>query len=213
MNVGLKTLTLVTLVSCQTRHPGAYSSHTTLSVYNDTAKVTTVYVAFGSDSVLTAEDWSFCEGSSHSCSFTLAPYSHRGLFNPSGKYANATFSFDEPVGCGVTKAEININNPSWYDILDVSLVDGFSNKVQVKATSPSEVHTFGPPLNDPKDRHLYGVFPYGCDVCVARQDPPCGIGKGDFYCKDGTQYDPEPPCQWQGDRLGGGKLAVEIILK
>ena len=105
------------------------STSTDLSVENKTTAKTTVYVSFGSDSKITADDWAFCSGSGLSCNFDLAANASFPLPNPKGLYINATFAFGQPVACGVTKAEININNPAWYDTLDVSLVDGYSNKI------------------------------------------------------------------------------------
>jgi len=145
------------------------------------------------------------------CNFPLAAGASQPL--PGTAYLNATLSFDAEVGCGVTKAEVNINNPKWYDTLDVSLVDGFSNKVQITATPTGKsALVFGPPAGQTGNDKMLGVFPYGCDICVERQNPPCGIAKGKFDCKDGTQYDPKPPCQWQGPTMGGGDLTVEVQL-
>lgn len=209
-----KLLTLVALASCQNCHP-APESGTSLTVSNRTPTKTVVYISFGSDSEITADDWSFCEGSGLNCSFDLDGEDSRGVPNPDGKYVNATFSFDAAVGCGTTKAEANVNNPEWFDTLDVSLVDGFSNKIEITAAPSSEpevIEVFGPPNGQSGNESMLGVFPYGCDICVERQNPPCGIPSGTDGCKAGTQYDPEPPCQWQGPTKGGGDLAVDIAL-
>ena len=215
-------LLLLALCHCGPQAPGftiisvrseavAIPSSTIASVHNGTDSSTTVYVSFGSDSKITASDWSFCVGGGLNCSFPLAEGASQDL--PGTSYLNATLSFDAEVGCGVTKAELNINNPQWYDTLDVSLVDGFSNKVQISATPTGKSPLlFGPPSGQTGDRQMLGVFPVGCDICVERQNPPCGIAKGKFDCKDGTQYDPTPPCQWQGPTMGGGDLAVEVQL-
>lgn len=201
-----KSILLMLLTSC-----GASSSThpTSLQVKNSTSEATTVYVSFGSDSKVTASDWDFCAGTGLNCSFPLGAKGGKKL--PVLDYLNATFAFGQEVGCGVTKAEVNINNPSWYDILDVSLVDGFSNKIQINATpTGKKVIHLGPPLGQTGNEKVLGVFPYGCDICVERQNPPCGIAKGKFGCKKGTQYDPDVPCQWQGATKGGGNLSVEI---
>ena len=173
---------------------------TAVSVQNTRTVATTVHVSFGADSKVTAADWSFCAGSGLTCSFPLAASTTKALPNPSGPYLNATFSFDAAVGCGVTKAEVNINNPSWYNILDVSLVDGYSNDIEITTGST----TLGPVKGETGNEKAYGVYPYGCDICVERQNPPCGIAKGKQGCKTGTQYDPDVPCQWQGTNKGGG---------
>jgi len=185
---------------------------TSLSIKNGTTNPAKVYVAFGSDSAVGVSDWIFCEKSGAlTCSFDIAAGWTMAMPETS-KYTNATLSFNHSVGCGVTKAEININNPAWFDILDVSLVDGFSNKVEISAESDSGTTKMGPATDEPSDAQLMGVFPFGCDICVERQNPPCGIAKGETGCKAGTQYDPKPPCQWQGPKKGGGDLAVTVTL-
>jgi hypothetical protein len=184
---------------------------TSLSIKNAKDTASTVYVSFGSDSKITAKDWSFCTGSDLSCSFSLDGKTSKAL--PATGYLNATFAFDNPVGCGITKAEVNINNPKWYDILDVSLVDGYSDRIQINATpSGGSATQLGPPVGKDGNEEIFGVFPYGCDICVERQNPPCDIPKGKEGCKKGTQYNPDVPCQWQGTVMGGGNLAVEIEL-
>jgi len=209
----MKKLTLIPFslllsCACPNMHGG-----TDVSVSNGKTTGTTVYVSFGADSAITAGDWSFCSGSGLNCNFELAANTTKPLPNPEGQYLNATFSFDDPVGCGVTKAEVNVNNPSWYDILDVSLVDGYSNKVEISATPTGESATnLGPPNGQTGNEEIFGVFPYGCDICVERQSPPCGIPTGKVGCKAGTQYDPDPPCQYQGPNKGGGGLSVDVTL-
>jgi len=186
---------------------------TDLSVHNGKKAETTVYVAFGSDSKITADDWSFCNGSGLVCNFQLDAQTTKLLPNPKGEYINATFAFDAEVGCGSTKAEININNPKWYDTLDVSLVDGYSNDIQIDVTPSGEkAITLGPPNGKDGNEKVYGLFPYGCDICVERQAPPCGITKGKEGCKKGTQYDPDVPCQYKGTTKGGSDSTVLITL-
>ena len=184
------------------------SNGTCVSIQNTRTTATTVYVSFGADSKITAADWLFCEGTGLTCSFPLAAKTTDQLPNPTGAYLNATFSFDAPVGCGVTKAEVNVNNPSWYDILDVSLVDGYSNSIEITSGST----TLGPVTGETGNEKVYGVYPYGCDICVERQNPPCGIAKGKQGCQTGTQYDPDVPCQWQGTTKGGGGESVTVSL-
>jgi len=187
--------------------------HTDLTVHNAKTTPTTVYVAFGSDSVIGVADWPFCTGSGLNCNFPVAAGTSKPLPNPKNAYVNATFSFDHAVGCGVTKAEININNPDWYDTLDVSLVDGYSDKIEISVipTNDSQV-ILGPPNGDAGNEKVLGLFPFGCDICVERQDPPCGISKGKTGCKAGTQYDPKVPCQWQGPHKGGGGDATISLM-
>jgi hypothetical protein len=207
---------------------------TQVSVVNQTASSATVYVSFGADSAITQSNWAgFCTGSGLSCQFALAGNgATQALPNPSGAYLNATFAFDSPVGCGATKAEVNVNNPTWYDILDVSLVDGYSNNVAIIATQTTgtgTVTTLGPPNGQSGNESVFGLYPYGCDVCVARCSPPCGIAKsnplvgctasctdcqsnGVDGCKGGTQTSPTVPCQYQGTQLGGGGETVQVVL-
>jgi hypothetical protein len=42
-------------------------------------------------------------------------------------------AFNHPVICNATKAEVIANNPKWFDIMDVSVVDGFNNKLTLGA--------------------------------------------------------------------------------
>jgi len=193
------------------------ASGTQVTVQNERSVATTVYVAFGAGSKVNAASWSFCSGSGLTCSFDLTPKNTAGsarlLPNASADYLNATFSFDAAVGCGVTKAEVDVNNPSWYDTLDVSLVDGYSDNVQIYAApSGGGPATLGPPVGATGNEKVYGVFPVGCDICVERQNPPCGIAKGKTGCKTGTQYDPDVPCQWQGPvKGGGGTVTISLM--
>lgn len=189
------------------------TSSTALLISNGQKDVIDVYVSFGSDSKITADDWSFCSGSGLNCNFSLMGKTTKLMPNSNGEYINATFTFGAAVGCGVTKAEININNPAWYDTLDVSLVDGYSNDLEIAVTPPGgKAVILGPPNGETGNEKVYGLFPYGCDICVERQNPPCGISKGKTGCKKGTQYDPDVPCQFQGATKGGGG-SVEVKLK
>lgn len=182
---------------------GVAPAHTSLTVRNATSSPVLVYVSFGADSTVNASSWAFCAASSPlNCSFTLAANSQR--FVPPAGYLNATVSFGQPVGCGNTKAELNLNNPHWYDIVDISLVDGFSNKIQITANDV----VLGPPKGKDGNEAVFGLYPYGCDLCTARQSPPCNIAQGGVGCKAGTQYNPTPPCQYQGPTMGGGGIVV-----
>jgi hypothetical protein len=163
-----------------------------LTFSNETDSPTTIYVAFGSNSVVLPANWStFCSGSDLNCTFPLAAHATQGA-PLSGLYLNATVAFDLPVTCGATKAEVNINTPNNTDNYDVSLVDGYSNNIKITVGST----VIGPPLGQSGNEKVFGLFPYGCDICVARQQPPCGIPAGDG-CKGGTQYNPDVLCQYQ----------------
>ena len=183
----------------------------TVAVYNGTEHIVTVYVAFGADSVVLPGAWSFCTGSGLTCQFPLAGHGTQVL-PLSGKYLNATMAFDSLVGCGATKAELNVNNPRWYDTLDVSLVDGYSNKIAIDVVDRGTKILLGPPNGKTGNEKVFGVFPYGCDCCTKRQAPPCGIPPGGSGCKGGSQYHPDVPCQWQGSVMGGGsKVRVALV--
>jgi hypothetical protein len=185
---------------------------TQVTLTNRQTSPITVYVAFGAGSQIKAADWkSFCTVASPlTCSFSLA--GSKRLPNPSGKHLNATIAFGAAVGCNTTKAELDVNNPKWFDTLDVSLVDEYSNQVEIDYVPPGGAVTkLGPPVGKTGNEKVLGVFPYGCDVCVARKNPPCGIAKGTDGCKAGTQYKPDVPCQYQGAVKGGGG-SVDVIL-
>ena len=180
---------------------GAPYSHA--QVVNRTSTPTTAYVSFGSDSVVTAASWSFC-GDAGGCSFQLAPDAGQDL-PTAGQYLNATISFDQSPQCQVTLGEFNINNPAWVqDTTNISLVNGWSNNIEIDVGDASLGPTQGPSNN----ATVFGVYPNGCDICVARQKPPCGItpcGSPDGSpatcgCKAGTQYNPTVPCQFSFDR-------------
>jgi hypothetical protein len=191
---------------------GCNAVGTVLSVENRRTTDTIVHVAFGDDSKITGSDWPFCAGPrGGTCSFLLAAGASRDL-PLAGAYLNATLSFDKS-GCGATKAEVNINNPAWYDVLDVSLVDGYNEKVQIDVSPPGlSPVTLGPPVGETGNEKVFGLFPYGCDLCVSRGDPPCGISKGSDGCKTGPQFDPDVPCQWQGPKKGGGGQVVVALV-
>ena len=198
--------------SCRCRGGGVpVAARTTVTVGNDTGSDTTVYVAFGGGSAVlpTSPGWGFCAATSGlTCNFKLAAHATREM-PLAGQFLNATLAFDAGVGCGSTKAELNVNNPAWYDVVDVSLVDGYSNRIAVT----SDATKIGPPLGEEGNSHVFGVFPYGCDVCVARKAPPCGIPTGEKGCKSGTQYKPDVPCQYQGPYMGGGSVVRVALVR
>jgi len=205
-----KLLAFVLLCGCP------YPSHGGAAPLSIRGASTTVYVAFGADSEIMADDWGFCNGTGLECSFALD--GEREL--PIGSsYLNATFAFGQAVGCGATKAEVNMQNPNWFDTLDISLVDGYSNKLKITIDQDGQPNPviLGPVVGATGNEDVSGVFPLGCDVCVQRENPPCGMAAGPLHgdgCKTaGTQYDPLPPCQYQGPTKGGGdsKILLELI--
>jgi hypothetical protein len=121
---------------------------------------------------------------------------------------NATLSAGQPVSCGSTKAELNVNHPGAFDVVDVSLVDGFNVKMAINFNGT----ILGPPVGKEGNEKVFGVYPLGCDICTARQSPPCGIPAGGPGCKAGTQYKPDVPCQAQGPTVGGGgSVKIDLL--
>ena len=190
----------------------------TVALVNATSKPVTVFVAFGAGSVVLPQSWPFCGvDSGLACSFSLAGKSELTMPD-GGRTLNATFSFDKPVTCNTTKAEVNVNNPVWYDVVDISLVDGFNKalRIDVQATTGdlgSVERPLGPVWGKTGNERNYGVFPDGCDVCTARLSPPCGMPPGTRDgCKQGSQYKPDVPCQYQGTVMGGGGIYRIVYL-
>lgn len=195
------------LTSCHGCPPGPSSGDaasdaviaSTAAVLNNTITSTTVYVSFGGNSKVGPADWaSFCTPVPSGCSFPLAPGASQAL--PSfGEALNATIAFDQVPGCNTTLAELNLSIPGWQqDTANISLVNGWSNNVQINV---SGAQTLGPTGGPDANANVYGVFPVACDTCVARSIPPCGFDAGGCTeagscgCKSGTQYDPTVPCQ------------------
>jgi len=170
-------------------------------VQNRTGAPATVFISFGAGSKVTT--FPFC-GDSGECSFTLAPGGIQDL-PAGGSYLNATISFNAAASCNVTLGEIDISNPAWTsDTANISLVNGWSNDIEIDVTSPDGgVLLLGPTQGPNNNANVFGVYPNGCDICVAKQIPPCGItpcGSPDGSpascgCKAGTQYNPTIPCQ------------------
>jgi hypothetical protein len=187
----------------------AVSSGTSVIVKNPGPDAVSVAVAFGSDSQVTG--FFFCNPTGAlTCSFKLDGKASREL-PLAGGYLNATFVFNTSVGCGSTKAEINVNNPQWYNTVDISLVDGFSTPLTLVYKDPSGSHTFSVSGKLGNER-APAVFPLGCDTCVARTKSACGMSPGKDGCKAGTQFAPVPPCQFQGSTMSGRATTVEIVL-
>lgn len=196
-------------VVCRKVEPPAGKS--TVSVANALPWNTMAFVTFGAGSKVLPTAWPFATPiSSLACQFPVAGKGSQAL-PLDGGYLNGTISFVAMPGCGNTKAELDVNNPKWYDTADVSLVDGYSNNVQIEFMEAT-VTTLGPPNGPRGNEKVFGLFPYGCDVCVARQNPPCGIPTGRDGCKGGTQYNPDVPCQFQGTVMGGGARIVVALV-
>lgn len=185
----------------------AASTHVQVSNATDAGAV--VNVSFGTDS--TVKGWAFCTPTSSGCTFSLPASSTQPLAT-GGQYLNASIAFNAPVGCGATIAELTANNANGYGTADVSLVNGWNADVAITVDGL----TLGPAV-DGGNASTFGVFPYGCDVCVARSSPPCGIpstgctAPGSCGCKAGSQYKPAVPCQATYQRADAGStLTVEL---
>ena len=182
----------------------------TVSIKNGSAEDKTVYISFGADSVALPANIPACENEMSTrltCQFPLTKGATSGL-RISSNYLNATISIGAPIACGSTKAEVNVNNPRWYDTIDISLVDGFSSPMSVETRDSAGAHVLGPVTGATNNEKAFGVFPYGCDICVARKSPPCGILPGGSGCKAGTQNDPSVICQYKGPTLNGGSVVM-----
>jgi hypothetical protein len=185
----------------------------TVTLTNKQSVPATVNINFGADSKINADDLKgFCtspNGSNLNCQLTLKSNESKQLPNASFKYVNMTLAFNALVGCNATKAEMTINNPDWYDVLDVSVVDGFNEKIQMNVTpTGGQTTILGPPNGKLGNQKVFGVFPYGCDLCAAIKGPPCG-NAGLEQCKGGTEHKPDVICQYQMNENTG---AVEVIL-
>lgn len=176
-------------------------------VVNATDASVVVNVSFAASSTVQPSGWSFCNSDASaglSCTFTIGPNGTQVL-PTGGSPLNATMAFNGQVTCGTTQVELNINNPAWYDIVDISLVNGYSNKVSVSCDGTM----LGPVVGPTGNEKVFGVYPLGCDLCAARSaQTPCGMQPGTDGCKAGTQYDPAVPCQYQGSTMGGGTTIV-----
>jgi hypothetical protein len=210
MKLMLLLATILAASSCRcSKPPSPKGGSSTLSIQNDTNADTVVYVAFGANSAVLPASWAFCAATSNlTCNFPLPAHGQKDL-PLGGQFLNVTMAFGAAVGCGSTKAEMTLNNPAWYDVADVSLVDGYSNRIAIDVGGTK----LGPPLGRDGNEKVFGLFPYGCDICVSRQAPPCGIAPGGTGCKAGSQYAPDVPCQYQGPIMGGGSVVKVLLVK
>jgi len=169
-----------------------------------------VYINFAADSVLKPTDLPFCKATGPlNCHFTLAARSSQDVPNPQAKYLNMALAFNAEVTCGSTKAEVLVNNPSWFDVLDVSVVDGFNEKIQINLTpTGGQLTQLGPPVGKLGNQKVFGVFPYACTICAGIKNAPCGDG-GPGECKLGTESKPDVLCQYQMNEPTG---LVEVLL-
>jgi len=209
---GCMSLSVVTLLLALQASGAAEAAdkNKTVRITNRQGAPAQVYINFAADSVLKPADLPFCKVTGPlNCQFTLAANSSQDIPNPQAKYLNMALAFNAPVTCGSTKAEVLVNNPNWYDILDVSVVDGFNEKIQMNLTPTSGATTqLGPPVGKLGNQKVFGVFPYACTICAGIKNAPCGdAGAGE--CKAGTESNPAVLCQYQMNEPTG---QVEVLL-
>jgi len=188
----------------------AADKNKTVRITNRQGTQAQVYINFAADSVLKPVDLPFCKVTGPlNCEFTLAANSSQDIPNPQAKYLNMALAFNAQVTCGSTKAEVLVNNPNWFDILDVSVVDGFNEKIQINLTPTGGPMTqLGAPVGKLGNQKVFGVFPYACTICAGIKNAPCGDAGGG-ECKLGTESKPDVPCQYQMNEPTG---LVEVQL-
>jgi hypothetical protein len=226
--------------SCSACHPASKSSTTATAesngseaaVKNESGKSTTVWASFSPDSKVTREDWiSFCKPVTSGCMFHLGVDEIRYL-QTSGKFLSVNLSFGQPGSCegtGVTLGEMSLNTSNNHDTVDISMVNGWNVDIKIDIApknAPKDASfgglgavTLGPTDGPDSGALRLGVFPNGCDICVARQKPPCpwqtpcgtpdggGVACG---CQGGTQYNPSPVCQ---EQISQGSLVTVVLVK
>jgi len=188
--------------------------HKKIVLVNNQSSAADVFINFASNSVINVTNLGgFCDSQSIgslNCHHTLAANKSEDLPNPDFKYVNLALAFNHVVDCGATKAEVIANNPNWYDIMDVSVVDGFNNKIEIDATEHGKMPVkLGPPAGMTGNQQLFGVFPFACTQCAAILNAPCG-SNGAGECHAGIESNPNPPCQYQMNPPNG---MIEIILQ
>jgi hypothetical protein len=182
----------------------------TVRITNRQSAQAEVYINFSDISQLKPSDLPFLLVTGPlNCQFTLAANSSQDIPNPAAKYLDMALAFNAPVRCGSTKAEVLVNNPAWCDIEDVSVVDGFNEKIQMNLTPTGRTLVqLGPPVGQLGNQNVFGVFPYGCTTCVGILNPPCG-NDGVAQCKSGSEHNPSSLCQYQMNETTG---LVEVLL-
>jgi hypothetical protein len=192
--------------------------HKHVILVNNTSGAVTVYISFGADSAIKSNTLpGFCVDDDPKlhlkCHLSLSPGALE-IPNPSFLYLNIAVTFNGEVGCGTTKAELTANHPSWYDNMDVSEVDGFSNKVELNAISVNiGTQKLGPARGLTGNKQLLGVYPYKCTICTDLGSPePCPkLPPGNKQeCKLGTENNPQPPCHYQMNDPDG---TIKVILQ
>ena len=183
----------------------------TVTIINNQSAPATVFINFSDTSLLNSKDLSFCrQQPALNCQFTLGAKQSQEITNPLKKKLIMSLAFNKPVTCGSTKAEITVNNPEFCDNADVSVVDGFNEKIEIKVAAPPSTVILGPPKGLLGNQEVFGVFPYGCDRCAANVSPQKACGPyPPNQCHGGTEHRPNPVCQWQ---INQPNAKVDILL-
>jgi hypothetical protein len=209
-------LVLMLAGGAQAQNPCLAPKNKTVTITNTQGQPATIFINFGADSAINANDLGSLCGKPNSplnCQFQLGPNGSQQIPNPQMKYINMTLAFNAPITCGTTKAEMTVNNPNFCDVFDVSVVDGFNERMQITVDERpvGQLVTLGPPLGLTKNQNVFGVFPYGCDRCAANVSPPpaCGPYPGNSACHAGTEFNPIPVCQYQSNQPNA---SVQIVL-
>ena len=109
--------------------------------------------------------------------------------NPEAKHLNITFSLDGWPSLNHTEFENNVNDPTNFSNVDISLADGFNYNAEIKKDG---VTIAGPTNGAHNNKDVTGVFPWGCSTCVGG----AGAVSPEGDCKDGTEDNPTPTvCQ------------------
>ncbi len=192
-------------------------------VKNNTTASAKVFINFGADSGITKSKMgSICtRGASNlNCGFDLAAGKDVTIPNDGYLPVNMTIAFNKDIGCGSTKAELNVNKTgSAGDAANVSLVDGFNEKIKMvfERTGAAPV-VMGPPCGIAGNEKVFGVYPYGCDGCAVRKAPQSACGPypaGNQGCHAGSEYNPQIPCQYNFNQSteANGTLTISLEAK
>lgn len=185
-------------------------------IINDQSEPATVFINFGDESALNSNDLSFCEPEGKTrlnCRFRINGHASREIPNPQKKKLVMSLAFNAPVACGSTKAEVTVNNPTFCDNADVSVVDGFNERIQIEVDGRpmGQIVTLGPPVGKLGNQQVFGVFPFACTICAGILNPPCGSA-GPQECHAGTESNPRPVCQYQINQPNG-RLNIVLLTK
>ena len=172
--VAMLCLLVLAIFIVQVGTANAQTKQKTVVIENKSGQTAKVYINFGGDSQITKKDMvvdgkNICTinyGAEKNCAFELANNASVTVPNPKFVPLNFTVAFNAFVDCCATKSEINANK-SGNDAANVSVVDGFNEKIKLtfKVTGKQDI-VMGPPCGWDGNTNIYGVYPYRCDECV-----------------------------------------------